>query len=261
MSAHTAGQRSAIMADLAVAPLPKSFLGCDMVELTTKDGLPEIGNYSLAMFVAPDASAPVKAAGRPYPRDVRSLQGRPAGSERDAGTPCHAASGRFGRSADQGVSRCGSPTTKPSSGTISPSSTARWTCGRSTSDAIRGELRRVSSSQQARGGAVQGGANDEKYAEVLRQGAGFYQAIGASGHDVCSRSKRRRSMPEHDMVRPYLPRRLPQEGWRDAARSSSTSSTCCSGAKADRRYSLSSPATRWGSTDSTDWWTKRANRA
>jgi hypothetical protein len=33
-----------------------------MVELTAKDGLPEIGNYSLAMFVAPDASAPVKAA-------------------------------------------------------------------------------------------------------------------------------------------------------------------------------------------------------
>lgn len=62
MSAHTAGQRSAIMADLAVAPLPKSFLGCDMVELNHKDGLPEIGTYSLAMFVAPDPSAPVKAA-------------------------------------------------------------------------------------------------------------------------------------------------------------------------------------------------------
>jgi DNA-binding transcriptional LysR family regulator len=62
MSAHTAGQRSAIMADLAVAPLPKSFLGCDIVELGVKDGLPEIGQYSLAMFVAPDASAPVKAA-------------------------------------------------------------------------------------------------------------------------------------------------------------------------------------------------------
>ena len=62
MSAHTAGQRSAIMADLAVAPLPKSFLGCDMVELSQKDGLPEIGTYSLAMFVAPDPSAPVKAA-------------------------------------------------------------------------------------------------------------------------------------------------------------------------------------------------------
>ena len=49
------------MADLAVAPLPKSFLGCDMVELTAKDGLPEIGKYSLAMFVSPDAGAPVKA--------------------------------------------------------------------------------------------------------------------------------------------------------------------------------------------------------
>lgn len=61
MSAHTAGQRAAIMADLAVAPLPKSFLGDDMVELGVKDGLPAIGNYNLAMIVSPDASAPVKA--------------------------------------------------------------------------------------------------------------------------------------------------------------------------------------------------------
>lgn len=62
MSAHTAGQRSAILADLAVAPLPKSFLGCDLVELTAKDGLPDIGSYSLAMFVAPDVTPPVEAA-------------------------------------------------------------------------------------------------------------------------------------------------------------------------------------------------------
>ncbi len=61
MSAHTAGQRAAIMSDLAVAPLPKSFLGEDMVELTAKQGLPEIGNYALAMIQQPDASAPVKA--------------------------------------------------------------------------------------------------------------------------------------------------------------------------------------------------------
>jgi len=61
MSAHTAGQRAAIMADLAVAPLPKSFLGDDMVELSPADGLPVIGNYNLAMIVPPDASAPVKA--------------------------------------------------------------------------------------------------------------------------------------------------------------------------------------------------------
>ncbi len=61
MSAHTAGQRAAIMADLAVAPLPKSFLGNDMVELGPRDGMPEIGNYNLAMVMTPDASAPVNA--------------------------------------------------------------------------------------------------------------------------------------------------------------------------------------------------------
>ena len=61
MSAHTAGQRAAIMADLAVAPLPRSFLANDMVELGPKDGLPEMGNYSLAMALVPEASAPVKA--------------------------------------------------------------------------------------------------------------------------------------------------------------------------------------------------------
>ena len=62
MSAHTAGQRAAIMADLAVAPLPKSFITGDMVELGPKNGMPVIGNYSLAMLIAPDAQAPVKAA-------------------------------------------------------------------------------------------------------------------------------------------------------------------------------------------------------
>lgn len=61
MSAHTAGQRAAILADLAVAPLPKSFIGEDMVELCTNDGMPDIGNYSISMLVAPDASAPVLA--------------------------------------------------------------------------------------------------------------------------------------------------------------------------------------------------------
>jgi DNA-binding transcriptional LysR family regulator len=62
MSAHTAGQRSAILADLAVAPFPKSFISDGMVELGPKDGMPVIGDYSLAMLVAPDASAPVQAA-------------------------------------------------------------------------------------------------------------------------------------------------------------------------------------------------------
>jgi DNA-binding transcriptional LysR family regulator len=62
MSAHTAGQRAAILSDLAIAPMPKSFVGGDMVVLGAEDGMPEMGAYSLAMLVAPDASAPVKAA-------------------------------------------------------------------------------------------------------------------------------------------------------------------------------------------------------
>jgi DNA-binding transcriptional LysR family regulator len=62
MSAHAAGQRAAILSDLAIAPLPKSFITDQMVELTTKDGMPVMGNYSLAMMVSSDANAPVKAA-------------------------------------------------------------------------------------------------------------------------------------------------------------------------------------------------------
>ena len=61
MSAHTSGQRAAILADLAIAPLPKSFIGDDIVALGPQDGLPALSNYNLAMLVAPDASAPVRA--------------------------------------------------------------------------------------------------------------------------------------------------------------------------------------------------------
>lgn len=62
MSAHTAGQRAAILADLAVAPLPRSFISGELVALGPKDGLPELADYNLAMMVAPEASAPVRAA-------------------------------------------------------------------------------------------------------------------------------------------------------------------------------------------------------
>ena len=53
------------------------------------------------------------------------------------------------------------------------------------------------------GGVVQGGANDEKYADVLRQGADFYKAIGLQGMTLLKVE----STPidgEHDMVRPYF---------------------------------------------------------
>jgi DNA-binding transcriptional LysR family regulator len=62
MSAHTAGQRSAILSDLAVAPLPKSFIGDDIVALGPDEGLPALSNYNLAMLVTSEPSAPVRAA-------------------------------------------------------------------------------------------------------------------------------------------------------------------------------------------------------
>lgn len=62
MSAHTAGQRAAILSDLAIAPMPRSFIGDDIVELGPEDGLPVLDSYNLCMQVASDASAPVRAA-------------------------------------------------------------------------------------------------------------------------------------------------------------------------------------------------------
>ena len=62
MSAHGAGQRAAILSDLAIAPLPRSCVGEDLVILGECDGLPEIGSYSVAMLVRPDADSAVLAA-------------------------------------------------------------------------------------------------------------------------------------------------------------------------------------------------------
>jgi len=72
MSAHTAGQRSAILADLAVAPLPKSFLGCDMVELTAKDGLPRSAITAWPCSWCPRCRRR-SSRGRPHPGDFRPV--------------------------------------------------------------------------------------------------------------------------------------------------------------------------------------------
>jgi hypothetical protein len=69
-------------------------------------------------------------------------------------------------------------------------------------DAIRASYAEFFVSAGA-GGVVQGGANDEKYAEILRQGTGFYEAIGLEGMTLLKVE----TMPidaEHDMVRPYF---------------------------------------------------------
>ncbi len=61
-SAYISGQKAAILADLAVAPMPLSAISDPIVAASAKDNLPPLGNYSLGLIVARDASAPVKAA-------------------------------------------------------------------------------------------------------------------------------------------------------------------------------------------------------
>jgi DNA-binding transcriptional LysR family regulator len=61
-SAHISGQRAAILADLAVAPIPASSLGGRVVEAPPRHGLPPLPEYALGMIVAADAPAPVRAA-------------------------------------------------------------------------------------------------------------------------------------------------------------------------------------------------------
>ena len=62
MSAHTAAQKAAIQSDLAIAPLPQSFVGDELVILGEEDGLPPIGTYMLGMIVRRDAEPPALAA-------------------------------------------------------------------------------------------------------------------------------------------------------------------------------------------------------
>jgi len=61
-SAHISGQKAAVLADLAVAPLPRSSIGGNVVAIDKKHDLPNLPQYALGMIITPDASAPVKAA-------------------------------------------------------------------------------------------------------------------------------------------------------------------------------------------------------
>lgn len=62
MSAHSAGQRAAILSDLAIAPLPRSFVGDDLVVLGECDGVPPLADYAIAMMIRPEADSAVLAA-------------------------------------------------------------------------------------------------------------------------------------------------------------------------------------------------------
>ena len=62
LSGHTMAQRAAVLADLAIAPLPSSNLTSDMKVLGEKDGLPELGFFDIRLLTASGrASGPVAA--------------------------------------------------------------------------------------------------------------------------------------------------------------------------------------------------------
>ncbi len=61
-SAHISGQKAAILADLAVAPLPVSALDGKIIEAKPKCDLPPLPKYALGLYMTKDPSAPVRAA-------------------------------------------------------------------------------------------------------------------------------------------------------------------------------------------------------
>ena len=61
LTAHIAGQRAAILADLAVAPLGRAFVGPDLQILGEDCGFPEIGKYELVLRTGQDPNASARA--------------------------------------------------------------------------------------------------------------------------------------------------------------------------------------------------------
>ncbi|QMU59268.1 MAG: LysR family transcriptional regulator [Boseongicola sp.] len=61
-SGNISGQRAAILADLAIAPLPKSSIGGDIIEAPAKYGLPALPKYSLGMLHGRNGNPAVSAA-------------------------------------------------------------------------------------------------------------------------------------------------------------------------------------------------------
>lgn len=61
LSAHTMAQRAAVIADLAVAPLPRSYLTDDMTALGSKQGLPDLGSFEVRLLTAPETSDTIRA--------------------------------------------------------------------------------------------------------------------------------------------------------------------------------------------------------
>lgn len=60
-SAHTMAQRAAVLSDLAIAPLPRSYVSDDMQILGAKEGLPDLIQFDIRLLTAPQLSLPAKA--------------------------------------------------------------------------------------------------------------------------------------------------------------------------------------------------------
>ena len=60
-SSHISAQKAGVRADLAIAPLPSSALGGDVVEVGTSHGLPALPDYAIGMIISNEPSAPIKA--------------------------------------------------------------------------------------------------------------------------------------------------------------------------------------------------------
>jgi hypothetical protein len=54
-------QRAAVIADLAVAPLPRSYLTDDMTALGSKHGLPELGSFEVRLLTGKETSETIQA--------------------------------------------------------------------------------------------------------------------------------------------------------------------------------------------------------
>jgi DNA-binding transcriptional LysR family regulator len=62
MSAHISGQRAAILADLAVAPIPISSCTNGIVSLGEKQGMPALQDYAIGLVLTSELSKPAEAA-------------------------------------------------------------------------------------------------------------------------------------------------------------------------------------------------------
>lgn len=61
MSAHSAGQKAAVLADLAIAPFPKSLVESPLVQLTEADGLPPLKTYCIGLITGKPVGEAVHA--------------------------------------------------------------------------------------------------------------------------------------------------------------------------------------------------------